>query len=81
MSPTQKQFFQNRAASKKQSPINPGVNAVRLVAAGRFGRMVSYIPREIEDVALEDVMHNTNSVPADADLIRTARSLGICLGD
>jgi phosphofructokinase-like protein len=58
-----------------------GVNAVRLVAEGRFGRMVSLQPPETVDVSLEAATSGIKQVPVDGDLVRTARALGLSLGD
>jgi len=57
-----------------------GAAAVRLVAEGRFGEMVSLRGEHIEAVPLADAVSQLKTVPLDSDLIRTARSLGICLG-
>ncbi|HEU4753072.1 MAG TPA: ATP-dependent 6-phosphofructokinase [Armatimonadota bacterium] len=58
-----------------------GVSAVRLLAEGRFGRMVSFQPPDIRDVSLEEAVGALRTVPPDGDIVRTARALGICLGD
>lgn len=58
-----------------------GVSAVRLVLEGRFGRMVSYQPPDVLDVPLSAAVGRIRKVPAEGDLIRTARSLGISFGD
>jgi len=58
-----------------------GVHAVDLVAAGRFGRMVSWQNRRVVDVPLAEVTQGFEPVDLDGALVRTARGLGICLGD
>ena len=58
-----------------------GGKAVELVLAGEFGRMVANRPPDIVSVPLEEVVGHTKRVPADLDLVRTARSLGIAFGD
>lgn len=58
-----------------------GVNAVRLIVEGRFGRMVSYQPPDILDVPITQAVHKLRTVPPNGDLVRTARSLGISFGD
>jgi 6-phosphofructokinase 1 len=58
-----------------------GAAAVRLVAAGQFGTMVSLQPPAIGAVPLEEALGRTKHVPLDSDTILTARELGICLGD
>jgi 6-phosphofructokinase 1 len=58
-----------------------GVRAVELVLAGRFDRMVAFWHREITDVPLERAIQAPRIVERDGALVRTARGLGICLGD
>jgi 6-phosphofructokinase 1 len=58
-----------------------GVKAVELVLDGRFDRMVALWHREITDVALAEVVRGPRVVELDGALVRTARGLGICLGD
>jgi len=58
-----------------------GVNAVRLIVEGRFGRMVSHAPPETVDVPLSQAIHRIRRVDVKGDVVRTARALGICMGD
>jgi phosphofructokinase-like protein len=58
-----------------------GAAAVRAVAEGRFGCMVALDPPEIKLVPLADALAKPKCVPLDSDSVRTARELGICLGD
>jgi len=58
-----------------------GVHAVDLLAAGQTGRMVAWHQRGVVDVPLSDVIGNTHPVDIDGTLVKTARALGICLGD
>lgn len=58
-----------------------GVAAVRLLVEGRFGRMVSYQPPDTLDVPVAQAVNRVRTVPADGDLVRTARALGISFGD
>ena len=58
-----------------------GVRAVDLVAAGRFDRMVAWSNRNCIDVPLADVVRQSYRVEVDGAMVRTARGLGICLGD
>lgn len=58
-----------------------GVHAVDLVAAGRFDRMVAWWNRDVVDVPLEQVVGVPHVVDPAGPLVRTARGLGICLGD
>jgi 6-phosphofructokinase 1 len=43
--------------------------------------MVANHPPDIGAVPLEDIVGKTKQVPLDCDLIETARSIGIMLGD
>ena len=58
-----------------------GVHAVDLVAQGRSDRMVAWQHREVVHVPLEEVVTRYHSVDVEGTLVRTARGLGICLGD
>jgi len=58
-----------------------GVHAVDLIAAGRYDRMVAWQNRRVVDVPLADIIDRPQTVEADSPLVRTARGLGICLGD
>jgi ATP-dependent phosphofructokinase / diphosphate-dependent phosphofructokinase len=58
-----------------------GVHAVDLIAQGRFDRMVAWQNREVVDVPLEDAIRQYQSVDPQGTLVRTARALGISLGD
>lgn len=58
-----------------------GVHAVELVAAGKFDRMVAWSNRSVIDVPIEEAIASYQNVDLDGALVRTARSLGICLGD
>ena len=58
-----------------------GVRAVDVLADGRGDRMVAWWNRQVIDVPLEKVVGRSRTVDPDGTLIRTARALGICLGD
>jgi len=58
-----------------------GVHAVDLIAAGKFDRMVAWRDRNVIDVALDAVIGAPHVVDVDGPVARTARALGICLGD
>jgi ATP-dependent phosphofructokinase / diphosphate-dependent phosphofructokinase len=58
-----------------------GARAVELVLNGEFGNMVAFHPPDIVAVPLERVVGRTRNVPVDFDVVRTARAIGICLGD
>jgi phosphofructokinase-like protein len=58
-----------------------GVHAVELVAAGKYDRMVAWSNRQVIDVAIEEAIASQQEVDLNGALVKTARSLGICLGD
>jgi 6-phosphofructokinase 1 len=58
-----------------------GVHAVQMVAQGRFFRMVAWQDRGVVDVPLSEVTIGARTLDPDDALIRTARGLGIHLGD
>lgn len=57
-----------------------GIEAVRLAAEKKFGRMVALHGNEVESVAIEDVADTVRKVTFDAPLLKTAVSLHTCLG-
>jgi 6-phosphofructokinase 1 len=58
-----------------------GAAAVQVVADGGSSVMVALDPPVIKTVPLEEVISRQNVVPLDCDTIKTARDIGICLGD
>lgn len=58
-----------------------GVYAVDMIAEGRFDRMVAWRDRHLVDVPLDQVIDRPHIVEVDGPIVRTARALGICLGD
>jgi ATP-dependent phosphofructokinase / diphosphate-dependent phosphofructokinase len=58
-----------------------GVKAVRLIAEGKFGAMVSYQNHEILDVPIADAVNSLRLVDPNHQLICTAREIGISFGD
>ena len=58
-----------------------GARAVELVLDGTFGHMVAFHPPDIVAVPLDKVVGRTRTVPLDFDVLRTARAMGISLGD
>ncbi len=58
-----------------------GAVAVELVAAGEFGKMVAFIGQEVGAVPLSQAVGRLKTVPPEGGLVRTARALGISLGD
>ncbi|MBI2991229.1 MAG: 6-phosphofructokinase, partial [Deltaproteobacteria bacterium] len=57
-----------------------GVHAVRLAAAGEFGKMVALRKNEVEAIPIEEAVGKLNVVDPGGDLVRTAESLGVSLG-
>ena len=58
-----------------------GIHAVDLVAAGKYDRLVAWQNRAVVDVPLVEAIAAPQQVDLDSALVRTARGLGICLGD
>jgi 6-phosphofructokinase 1 len=58
-----------------------GGKAVELVRQGNFGTMVAFDPPDIIARRLEDMVGKTKTVPADHDLLLTAKALGVTFGD
>ena len=58
-----------------------GATAVELIAAGDLGKMVAFIGPSVGAVDLKDAVGRLKTVPPDGNLARTARALGISLGD
>lgn len=58
-----------------------GVEAVRLLLAGQSDRMVAWRGRGAVSVPLAEAVAHSQAVDPQGPLVRTARALGICLGD
>ena len=58
-----------------------GVKAVRLVAEGKFGSMVSYQNYQTHHVPFAAAVNRLRLVPPDGELVRTARDVEISFGD
>jgi len=58
-----------------------GHKAVELLIEGHFGQMVALQSPYIVAVPLEKIVGRTRNVPPDSDLLATARSVGISLGE
>jgi 6-phosphofructokinase 1 len=58
-----------------------GARAVELLLEKQFGMMVAFHPPDIVAVPLEKIVGRTRNVPLDFDVVRTARAMGISLGD
>ncbi|MDJ1184838.1 ATP-dependent 6-phosphofructokinase [Roseofilum casamattae] len=58
-----------------------GVAAVDLVAEEKYDRMVTWQNRQVTSVPIEDAIRDYKVVDLQGTLVKTARGLGICLGD
>ncbi len=58
-----------------------GAAATRLAEKGGFGRMVALRNGRVESIPLAEALAIPKRVDLNGDAIRTARDLGICLGD
>ncbi len=58
-----------------------GVAAVDLIAAGEFDRIVTWQNRKVVSVAIKDAIAHYRDVDPYGTLVKTARGLGIYLGD
>lgn len=58
-----------------------GVAAARLIREGKFGNMVALRDDRIVPVPLKEVAGRLKTVPPDCELVRTARELGLSMGD
>jgi phosphofructokinase-like protein len=58
-----------------------GATAVELVVAGDFGKMVAFNGPQVSAIKISDAVGKIKTVRLDGNLVRTARALGICLGD
>ena len=58
-----------------------GVHAVDLISEGKFDRMVAWQHRTVVDYPIADVVAENQVVDVDGALVRTARGLGIYVGE
>lgn len=58
-----------------------GAMAVEMLRSGEHDRMVAFHPPDIGSVPLADIVGQQRLVPADGDVVRTAKALGIGFGD
>jgi 6-phosphofructokinase 1 len=54
---------------------------VELIATGQYGQMVAFQASGVGAVKISEAISQLKTVPPDGSLPRTARALGICLGD
>ena len=58
-----------------------GAKAFEMVLKQEFGKMVAYRHPNIVSVPFTDAISHYNFVDPDSDLVKTARGIGICMGD
>jgi phosphofructokinase-like protein len=58
-----------------------GVAAVDLIAEGKFDRMVAWQNRQVVSVPIEEAIKTYRKVDPQETLVKTAKGLGICLGN
>jgi phosphofructokinase-like protein len=58
-----------------------GATAVELIAAGEFGKMAAFTGPGVGAVSIHEAVSRLKTVPPGGNLARTARALGISLGD
>ena len=58
-----------------------GSKAVDLIMEKNYGKMVSVRGGHLEDFPLEEVATGRRLIPADYELIKAAREIGVCFGD
>ena len=63
------------------APQLPDLLVPVAIRRGVFGKMVANNPPDIVPIPLADVVGRIKTVPLDSDLIKTARAIGVSLGD
>jgi ATP-dependent phosphofructokinase / diphosphate-dependent phosphofructokinase len=58
-----------------------GARAVQIIADEQYGHMVALRPPDTAAVKISDAVGRLRAVPANGDMVRTARALGISFGD
>lgn len=58
-----------------------GLQSVELIAAGKFGEMVSYQNSEVGSVSIASAVRRTKLVSPQNQIVRTCRAMGISFGD
>ena len=76
------------SATRRQSyDLRPGLcsvfgaHAVELIAADDFGKMVAFQGASVIGIPISEAVGKLKTVRPDGSFARTARALGICLGD
>jgi 6-phosphofructokinase 1 len=65
----------------RQLGLAYGAGAVQALKAGQNGVMVAFVPPAIKFVPLAEAINKVRTVPAENEFLKTAQSLGICLGN
>jgi len=52
-----------------------------MIAAGRYGEMVAYQGSQVAAVKITEAIGRLKTVSPAGTFVRTARALGVCLGD
>jgi 6-phosphofructokinase 1 len=68
-------------AVDRQLGLAYGAGAVHGLNTGQNGVMVAFQPPAITFVPLAEAINKVRTVPADSEFLKTAQSLGICLGN
>jgi ATP-dependent phosphofructokinase / diphosphate-dependent phosphofructokinase len=58
-----------------------GAKAVDLVAEGDYGKMVAFTGQQVGAIPIRDAVGRLKTVPPEGGLARTARAMGVSLGD
>ena len=58
-----------------------GVAAVNLIAEDKYDRMVAWQDRQVTSIPIAEAIKDYRAVDPEDTLVKTARGLGICLGD
>jgi len=58
-----------------------GVKAFEMVAAGEFGRMVSWQDGQMTSVPLGEAVRALKTIDPNGELVRVARAVNVCFGD
>ena len=58
-----------------------GIHAVDMIAKKKFNRIVVWQNREVKDVSLNEVINKSKKVNPNGPLVKTAKSLGIYIGN
>ena len=68
-------------AVDRQLGLAYGAAAVQALREGHSGVMVAFQPPDLKFVPLSAAINRIRTVPAESELLRVARALGICIGE